>query len=292
VLDHVQRSHPGLTGELAPTAQPDYLSGLLIGHELVGACRVRPAQQRAPAIDHPHRQRATLRPLQPCPRRLRFRRVTLAEQATERGLWQLALAAGLLAPHPVKPDWRPDMLKQALAQNGLIAILRGLRPQEAAAIGEVLYAAGFRVIEVPLNSRRRTKASASCADLARRLPDRCRHGADPEQVEQVKAAGGQVIVMPTAMPRYCAPRKRRGCTCRRVSPRRPKPSRRWPKGADILKLFPAEQMGPAVVKAWLAVLPAGTMLAPVGGITPDNMQVFIDAGVKGSASVPGCSNRA
>lgn len=53
------------------------------------------------------------------------------------------------------------------------------------------------------------------------------------------------------------------------------------EGADVLKMFPAEQMGPAVVKAWLAVLPAGTILAPVGGITPDNMQVFIDAGVKG-----------
>lgn len=55
------------------------------------------------------------------------------------------------------------MLKQALAQNGLIAILRGLRPTEAAAIGEVLYSAGFRVIEVPLNSPSRTKVSASCA---------------------------------------------------------------------------------------------------------------------------------
>jgi 2-dehydro-3-deoxyphosphogalactonate aldolase len=53
------------------------------------------------------------------------------------------------------------------------------------------------------------------------------------------------------------------------------------EGADVLKLFPAEQMGPAVVKAFLAVLPAGTALIPVGGITPDNMQVFIDAGVSG-----------
>jgi 2-dehydro-3-deoxyphosphogalactonate aldolase len=53
------------------------------------------------------------------------------------------------------------------------------------------------------------------------------------------------------------------------------------EGADVLKMFPAEQMGPAVVKAWLAVLPAGTVLVPVGGITPDNMQVFIEAGVKG-----------
>lgn len=57
------------------------------------------------------------------------------------------------------------MLTQALAHNGLIAILRGLRPEEAASIGEVLYAAGFRVIEVPLNSPNRTKVSASCAVL-------------------------------------------------------------------------------------------------------------------------------
>ena len=49
----------------------------------------------------------------------------------------------------------------------------------------------------------------------------------------------------------------------------------------MLKLFPAEQMGPSVIKAWLAVLPAGTLLLPVGGITPDNMQVFTDAGAKG-----------
>ncbi|NWE73607.1 2-dehydro-3-deoxy-6-phosphogalactonate aldolase, partial [Pseudomonas gingeri] len=53
------------------------------------------------------------------------------------------------------------------------------------------------------------------------------------------------------------------------------------EGADVLKMFPAEQMGPAVVKAWLAVLPAGTLLLPVGGITPDNMAVFLEAGVGG-----------
>lgn len=53
------------------------------------------------------------------------------------------------------------------------------------------------------------------------------------------------------------------------------------EGADVLKLFPAEQMSPAVVKAWLAVLPKGTILLPVGGISPDNMKVFLDAGVKG-----------
>jgi 2-dehydro-3-deoxyphosphogalactonate aldolase len=182
------------------------------------------------------------------------------------------------------------MLKQALAQNGLIAILRGLRPDEAAAIGEVLYAAGFRVIEVPLNSPTRTKHPHP----ARSLPADCLIGAGtvltPEQVEQVKAAGGQVIVMPHSDAKVCAPRKLRACTCRRVSPRRPKPSRRWPK-ARRPEAVPGRADGPAVVKAWLAVL-AGTVLAPVGGITPDNMQVFSTPAPKASASVPGCSNRA
>ena len=89
------------------------------------------------------------------------------------------------------------MLKQALAQNGLIAILRGVRPDEAQAIGQVLYQAGFRVIEVPLNS---PDPYTSIRTLRDSLPADCLIGAGtvltPEQVEQVQAAGGQVIVMP------------------------------------------------------------------------------------------------
>jgi len=89
------------------------------------------------------------------------------------------------------------MLKQALTHNGLIAILRGLRPEEALAIGEVLYTAGFRVIEVPLNS---PDPYSSIRILRDGLPADCLIGAGtvltPEQVDQVKAAGGQVIVMP------------------------------------------------------------------------------------------------
>ena len=174
------------------------------------------------------------------------------------------------------------MLKQALAQNGLIAILRGLRPQEAAAIGEVLYAAGFRVIEVPLNS---PEPYDSIRILRSILPADCLIGAGtvlkPEQVEQVKAAGGQVIVMPHSDPKVLRAAKAAGLF---LSPGVATPTEAFAalaEGADVLKMFPAEQMGPAVVKAWLAVLPPGTVLAPVGGITPDNMQVFIDAGVKG-----------
>ena len=174
------------------------------------------------------------------------------------------------------------MLKQALAQNGLIAILRGLQPQEAAAVGEVLYSAGFRVIEVPLNS---PSPYESIRFLRDALPADCLIGAgtvlSPEQVEQVKAAGGQVIVMPHSDAKVLRAAKAAGLF---LSPGVATPTEAFAalaEGADILKLFPAEQMNPAVVKAWLAVLPAGTVLAPVGGITPDNMQAFIDAGVKG-----------
>ncbi|QLL15207.1 2-dehydro-3-deoxy-6-phosphogalactonate aldolase [Pseudomonas chlororaphis] len=174
------------------------------------------------------------------------------------------------------------MLKQALVHNGLIAILRGLRPQEAAAIGEVLYQAGFRVIEVPLNS---PQPFDSIRILRDAVPADCLIGAGtvltPEQVEQVKAAGGQVIVMPHSDPRVLRAARAAGLY---LSPGVATPTEAFAalaEGADVLKLFPAEQMGPAVVKAWLAVLPAGSVLLPVGGITPDNMQVFVDAGVKG-----------
>jgi 2-dehydro-3-deoxyphosphogalactonate aldolase len=174
------------------------------------------------------------------------------------------------------------MLKQALAKNGLIAILRGLRPQEAAAIGEVLYQAGFRVIEVPLNS---PEPYESIRILRSSLPSDCLIGAGtvltPEQVEQVKAAGGQVIVMPHSDPKVLRAARAAGLY---LSPGVATPTEAFAalaEGADVLKMFPAEQMGPAVVKAWLAVLPAGTLLIPVGGITPDNMQVFVEAGVGG-----------
>ncbi|MFB4393033.1 MULTISPECIES: 2-dehydro-3-deoxy-6-phosphogalactonate aldolase [unclassified Pseudomonas] len=174
------------------------------------------------------------------------------------------------------------MLEQALAHTGLIAILRGLKPSEAAAMGEVLYGAGFRVIEVPLNS---PDPLQSIRVLRSSLPADCLVGAGtvlkPAQVQQVKEAGGQVIVMPHSDPQVLRAAKAAGLF---LAPGVATPTEAFAalaEGADILKLFPAEQMGTAVVKAWLAVLPAGTLLAPVGGITPDNMQAFHDAGARG-----------
>ncbi|UFH30040.1 2-dehydro-3-deoxy-6-phosphogalactonate aldolase [Pseudomonas sp. CIP-10] len=174
------------------------------------------------------------------------------------------------------------MLEQALAQNGLIAILRGLQPHEAAAIGEVLYGAGFRVIEVPLNS---PEPFESIRILRNCLPADCLIGAGtvltPAQVKLVKKAGGQLIVMPHSDPHVLRAAKAEGLY---LAPGVATPTEAFSalaEGADVLKLFPAEQMGTAVVKSWLAVLPAGTVLAPVGGITPDNMQQFFDAGARG-----------
>lgn len=174
------------------------------------------------------------------------------------------------------------MLKQTLAKNGLIAILRGLHPSEAQAIGKVLYDAGFRTLEVPLNS---PQPFESIRILRTSLPVDCLVGAGTvltaQQVEQVKAAGGQVIVMPHSDPHVLRAAKAAGLY---LSPGVATPTEAFAalaEGADVLKMFPAEQLGVAVVKAWLAVLPAGTMLIPVGGITPDNMQVFLDAGVSG-----------
>lgn len=174
------------------------------------------------------------------------------------------------------------MLKQALAQNGLVAILRGVRPHEALAIGEALYEAGFRVIEVPLNS---PQPFDSIHTLRSHLPADCLIGAgtvlEPAQVAQVQAAGGQLVVMPHSDPKVLRAAKAAGLY---LAPGVATPTEAFAalaEGADVLKMFPAEQMGPAVVKAWLAVLPVGTVLLPVGGITPDNMELFVEAGVKG-----------
>ncbi|MFF7710146.1 2-dehydro-3-deoxy-6-phosphogalactonate aldolase [Pseudomonas sp. NPDC007930] len=174
------------------------------------------------------------------------------------------------------------MLEHAMASNGLIAILRGLVPAEAVAIGEVLYQEGFRLIEVPLNS---PEPYASIRLLRDSLPADCVVGAgtvmSPAQVEQVKAAGGQLIVMPHCDARVLVAAKAAGLY---LAPGVATPSEAFmalEHGADVLKLFPAEALPPAALKAWLAVLPKGTALVPVGGINTDNLQAYAQAGAKG-----------
>ena len=164
----------------------------------------------------------------------------------------------------------------------LIAILRGVRPDEAVPIGETLLDAGFRVIEVPLNS---PQPLDSIIRLAAAFGDRARIGAGTvltvEQVRDVAAAGGTLVVSPNANPAVIRATKAAGLWS---GPGVATPTEGFAAldaGADILKLFPAEQLPPAVVKAWRAVLPRDVPLVPVGGVTPETMPAFVSAGASG-----------
>jgi len=164
----------------------------------------------------------------------------------------------------------------------LVAILRGLTPQEAPAIGAALAEAGFRILEVPLNS---PQPLQSIELLARALGDHCLVGAGtvltPGQVQDVASAGGRLIVMPHADTEVIASAHAMGLRC---TPGVATPTEAFAAlraGADALKLFPAEQLPPPVLKAWRSVLPPGTALLPVGGITPERMAVYRQAGAAG-----------
>ena len=172
-------------------------------------------------------------------------------------------------------------LAQALAQLPLIAILRGLTPAEAPAIGEALVSNGFAIIEVPLNS---PEPLQSIATLARQFT-RTLVGAgtvlNAQQVKDVHAAGGRLIVSPNFNPAVVAQALALNML---VLPGVATPSEAFAAldaGAHGLKLFPAEMISPATVKALRAVLPPEAALMPVGGITPDNMAAYRSAGASG-----------
>ena len=171
------------------------------------------------------------------------------------------------------------MLKEALKQCGLIAILRGIRPDEVEAVGKALYDAGFRIVEVPLNS---PEPFESIRVLRNVLPANCMVGAgtvlSPAQVLQVKDAEGQLIVMPHSDPAVIRAATAAGLASAPGVATVTEAFAALAAGADILKMFPAEQLGPVVVKAWRAVIPASVMLVPVGGITPDSLKEFTAAG--------------
>jgi len=175
-----------------------------------------------------------------------------------------------------------NTLQLALKRCGLIAILRGVRPDEVDAIGKALYDAGFRIIEVPLNS---PEPLQSIATLRRTLPADCVIGAgtvlSPEAVAQVREAGGELIVMPHGDARVISAAKAAGLCCAPGVATVTEAFAALAAGADVLKMFPAEQLGPQVVKAWRAVIPATVALLPVGGILPSSVAVFTDAGASG-----------
>ncbi len=174
-----------------------------------------------------------------------------------------------------------EKFRAAMQALPLVAILRGLTPDEAAAIGDAIVEPGFRLLEVPLNS---PDPCASITLLRQRFPDALVGAGtvlDVQQVRAVHAAGGELVVSPNFDAGVVREAVRLGMVC---LPGVMTPTEAFgalAAGATGLKLFPAELASPAVVKALLAVLPKGTPLMPVGGITPRNMAEWRAAGAAG-----------
>nr|WP_321526873.1 2-dehydro-3-deoxy-6-phosphogalactonate aldolase [uncultured Cohaesibacter sp.] len=169
-----------------------------------------------------------------------------------------------------------------VGQCPLVAILRGVTPEEVLGIGQVLVDSGFSIIEVPLNSPRPFE---SISILQESLGRRALIGAgtvlSTEAVEGVAAAGGKLIVMPHSDIEVIAHAKSLGLSC---VPGVVTPTEAFAAlkaGADALKLFPAEIAAPAVVKAMMAILPKSTRILPVGGISPETMDGYWAAGAAG-----------
>ncbi len=172
-------------------------------------------------------------------------------------------------------------LAQAMAQLPLIAILRGLTPAEAPAIGEALVSSGFAIIEVPLNSPEPLRSIATLTQLFPQTLIGAGTVLNAQQVKEVHGAGGRLVVAPNFNPAVVAQALVLGMV---VLPGVATPTEAFAAldaGAHGLKLFPAEMISPATVKALRAVLPASTALMPAGGITPDNMAPYRAAGANG-----------
>lgn len=170
----------------------------------------------------------------------------------------------------------------ALQHLPLVAILRGLTPTEAEPVAHTLYQAGFRLIEVPLNS---PDPFTSIARIRQCLPDDALVGAgtvlEASDVARLQAIGGELVVMPHADTSVISAAKALGLICMPGIVTPTEAFAALKAGADALKLFPAELVTPAIMKAMRPILPKGTRLFPVGGITPDTMAPFLATGASG-----------
>jgi 2-dehydro-3-deoxyphosphogalactonate aldolase len=175
-----------------------------------------------------------------------------------------------------------ELLHRYLDQCPLVAIVRGITPEEAEAVGAAIEEGGIRIIEVPLNSPEPLK---SIERLAKRFGDSMLVGAgtvlSTRQVRDVKEAGGRIIVSPDTNLDVVAAAAEAALVS---SPGYFTPSEAFAAiraGAHLLKLFPAEAATPAVLKSQLAVLPRDIPILAVGGIKPDNTRPWLDAGATG-----------
>lgn len=175
-----------------------------------------------------------------------------------------------------------NLLNQYMSELPLVAILRGITPQQSEDVVEALYGAGFRIVEVPLNS---PDPLNSIERIAKKFGDDMLVGAgtvlNTDQVRQVKDRGGRLIVSPNtdisvieasvalemvSIPGAATPSEAFTCIA---------------KGAHAVKVFPAEMITPSILSSWRAVLPASVALLPVGGIDHNNMLDYWQAGASG-----------
>ena len=180
------------------------------------------------------------------------------------------------------PTSAPKSIKSLLTEMPLIAILRGIKPAEAPQVAKVLIDAGFRIIEVPLNS---PNAIESIRRMVHELGDQALFGAgtvtDPLSIAEIKAAGGRVIISPHLNVDIVNLTKKSELFS---IPGVATPSEAFTAlaaGADALKLFPGEACPPKVLKAIKVVLPPQTLLLPVGGINQGNLADYWQAGAAG-----------
>jgi 2-dehydro-3-deoxyphosphogalactonate aldolase len=173
-------------------------------------------------------------------------------------------------------------LRDYLTPLPFCAVLRGIGPEEIPAVADALVAEGFRILEVPLNSPRPF-------DSIRLLAQRCGRevlvGAGTvlavDDVARVHEAGGNVVVMPHADLAVVREAKRLGMVCMPGVATPTEAFAALAAGADGLKMFPAESLPPAALKAWRAVLPRGTIVLAVGGMKPDTLAPYWSAGADG-----------
>lgn len=175
-----------------------------------------------------------------------------------------------------------DVFEQAVTEMPLIAVLRGIAPDEVPAVADVLVEAGFRLIEVPLNSPR---PFDSIAKLAACCPAGVVVGAgtvlSPDQVMRLAATGATLMVTPDSNPDVVVAGVEAGLVtvigC--MTPSEALSALRH--GAQCLKIFPAARLGPAYLKDVRAVLPKETRVFAVGGIGAGDMAAFHEAGADG-----------
>lgn len=164
----------------------------------------------------------------------------------------------------------------------LVAILRGVQPHECLSLGRILVDAGYQMIEVPMNS---PTPLASIELLAKEFGQDVLIGAGTvtsvEQVKQITAVGGKLMVAPNTNADVIRAAKQAGMYCMPGCVTPTEALIALDAGADALKFFPAELTPPAVIKAIRTILPAGTLVCAVGGVTSSNMADYMAAGCRG-----------